>query len=632
MEVVQSTKWYEGWEKEFPEEYVERIHKPSLHSIMDFFQTFLDGEAIDNTPKFKGRVLSAFPGHGKTTALKLWIKKSIESKYSFGGLIVFREKEQMKEVEEFASKVNRWAVLYVDSENVQQVRQHLSKYQFVLISQERLKNLTIDMDSSNEFLEWKGKKRVIIIDEAPIFADSAVFDLGDGLQWVDDCFGAAKKIFSSEQRIMIRSTIQIMLAKELLENNGHKTTPLKEHLDSHILLKTLTDFLYFVDAHAQHIANKDSWSSYKWFKRLCNEPEAGYIDTGFYLDDYSDHKKIICSDRIDYGKLDCSILILDGTATYTPLLYNEEYEIHELTNYTKYDRLKINQRVISTSARQRKSKTGFAVQEIIAKDIHTIRKQSKIHPFPLMNKYEVNQYVQLKVISKQDYKRYFDMNRGNGKSPINILNTTGKNHLADQHALYLTSMPNRSAIYYKVLAVSLYKNGDKPLNMSMDSKDKESQIKWFSDSRIDNLYNECLLSELIQIIHRSSIRNLNLPSRKKVHIFIATTFLHILERLVQMLGEEVGFEQYQLKSLSKFERALEIKVLNMARKIREKQISLPKTIGRIEDNTSLKNLVNKNWVDDEKRRITVSVFRQNGLSIYEEVNEEGKKRKIVSYL
>ena len=73
--------------------------------------------------------------------------------------------------------------------------------------------------------------------------DSAIIELDKGLEWLDDCFQAAKNMFSSEQRIMIRSIIQILIAKELIENKGPLTGALKKHIDdSPKFAKILNDF------------------------------------------------------------------------------------------------------------------------------------------------------------------------------------------------------------------------------------------------------------------------------------------------------------------------------------------------------------------------------------------------------
>lgn len=627
--ITSEKKWYEGWEKDFSKDYLETLYKPSVLEIMDFLGDFLRKQASGTCYE----VLAAQPGHGKTSALKVFIKKMIQHKHSVcGGLIVLREKEQMRELEEFASGF-KYGVLYVDSDNFQEVKVHIPKYQFVIISHERLRSIALDRERINLdlFTKWRGYKRVIIIDEAPSFVDSAIIELDKGLEWLDDCFQAAKNMFSSEQRIMIRSIIQILIAKELIENKGPLTGALKKHIDdSPKFAKILNDFFKEVDNYIDNMGI-DSRSMYKWFKKLYNEENIGYIDPGFYLDNYSDHKKIICSQRIDYRQLKCSILILDGTAMHTKKIYNNEYVITSLPNHTKYERLLIYQRRINTSARRRKNKIRLPIQKLIAKDIQNI-KHKGINPFPLMNKYEINDYLKLKVINKQDYERYFLPSPEENMLPINLLNTIGKNHLANQNSLYLTSLPTRTASYYKAIAISLYKDSDIPLNMSMNAKEKKQKEMWFADQRIEELYQECLLSELYQIIHRSNIRNLSAPSYEKVHIFIATNFDHIINKLLDMFGTPVKFERNDVEDLLKFQHRVEQKITSFANKIKKEQIKLPNRIGKIEDGSSLKNLINKNWNNEERKREIIAAFHKNGLDIIERKNKSGETWKYIDYL
>lgn len=629
-------QWYDGWEKEFPKDYVETLHKPAITEIMDYFQKFLEKQNLNSCFE----VLNAFPGHGKTTALKLLVKKLIENKFPKGGLIVCREREQMGEIEGFAAAGSKLGVLYVDSENFREVRQFIHKYQFVVISHERLKNIALSPNpSENESLYWNNQKRFIIIDEAPTFVDSVEFDIGNGLGWLDDCFHAVNtnKGFVSEEIIILRSVIQMIMAKELLRNTGYLTNPLKVHLDSPNLSKTVNDFFEIMDLHISKITNKDSLSLYKWFKRLYTEDDVGYIDNGFYANQYSDHKKIICSQRIDYRSLGCSILILDGTAIHTPLLYNGEYgNIVELSNYTKYNRLTIHQRIINTSARRRKRKQGVTVQHLIASDIKSIKEDKGIRVsrlFPLMNKYEIYDYVKLDVISNQDYKSYFQVNNESGSSPINILNTIGKNHLANIHGLYLTSLPNRPASYYKAIAVSLYKESENPLNMSMERKDKVDQETWFADSRIEAIYRECLISELIQIIHRSNIRHLLVSSSDKVHVFIATKFNRLIGQLVSSIGsDKVSIKRYEVENHSRLEQKWDLKVKSLVNIIKRKNLMLPQPVGKIEEGTSMKNIFRNYWSDEEKRTLLIQIFHNNGLTVIEEPTQTGKLNKKIDYL
>lgn len=620
-------KWYVDGNSESPQEYIDNLHIPSFLEIMTYLERFFHQQSIETIYE----VLNAQPGHGKTTALKIFIKKMIQLKYDFSGLIVLREKAQMKDIEEFVSRNgNKNGILYIDSDNFQEVKETIPNYQFVVISHERFRNLTLDNRLTNNFgryEKWRNLQRVIIIDEVPSFVDSAVFELGGKLDWLDDCFHAAKNVFSDEQRIRVRSIIQILIAEEFIVNKGSSTVALKEHLNnSQHYAKVLQTFFNTVDYYINEIVSVESLGMYNWFKRLFYEDNIGYIDSGIYLDNYSDHKKIICSQRIDYRQLKSSILILDGTANYTKTMYNNEYVIHSLSNYTKYERLTIYQRSINTSARQRKTKVGLPTQKLIAKDIKEIQSKG-IKPIPIMNKFEIPVYLKLKAISTRDYQRYFQSDVEESKRAINILNTTGKNQLADQNSLYLTSLPNRPAIFYKEIAISLYKELEYPLDLSMNNKNKKHDYMWFADERIEKIYLECVLSELYQIIHRSSIRNLLVPASENISIFIATKFDHIIEKLLAMFNGQAKFERVQTENMSKFQERIASKISAFANKIEKENIKLPNRIGKIENGSSIKNLINQNWKDEEKKRELIEAFHHNGLDIISTKNSLGEEWK-----
>lgn len=624
-------KWYAGWERYFSKSYVDTLKKEALLESLDFFDEFIQRQELE--PVFE--VLNAQPGHGKTTALKIFIKKNLESQSLVSGLIVLREKKQMKELEAFTAEYLN-AVLYIDSENYHEVKPFISDYQFVIITHQRMKSLILNAETTNHlslFQEWQHKRRVIVIDEAPVFDDSAIFELGKGMDWLDDCFKAGGHIFTSEQQVMIRSLIQILLANEFIHNKEAKTSALKSRLDSEMYLNVLKKFFEVVENHLDRLNKAETVGVFQWFKKLFNQDGIGFIDKGFYSERYSDHKKIICSRRIDYRKSGCSILILDGTASYTPEIYNGEYKMRSLVNHTKYERLIIHQRRMNTSIQKRKSKTGSSTQKLVAKDIETIQRDLGVRPFPLMSKFEIKAYVKLNVISKMDFEKYFkDADSADSALPINLLNTTGKNYLLDQSGLYLTALPNRTASYYKAIAISLYAEADTPLSLSMDVKDKEKELAWFADKRIEKVYRESLLAELFQIISRSNIRNLSVSSDEKVHIFIATNYDHIVEGMMKMFQGKASFTQKEVERDSKFESVIEQQVKEAAKKIFREKIHLPAAIGKITDNTILKNKVNQNWHDPEKRTFITNAFRQLNLEIYEEPVEGGKVYKKVKHL
>lgn len=587
---------------------------------MEYFDTFLRKQS----KALCYEVLNALPGHGKTVALKIFAKKMIADQHLVSGLIVLREKEQMREMESFL-KGFPYGGLYIDSDNYHLVKDDIHHYQFVIISHERLKALALEheeniADSENKFSQfasWNGKRRVIMIDEMPIFMESAVYGLDEGMKWLDDCFHVSPSTFSTEERVIIRSNIHILFAKEFMANHGPLTGALQNYLDSEGTQALFEEFFEEVDCGIQNLYGTESYAKYQWFKKLFHNEGSGYLDRGLYLKGFVDHKKIICSRRVNYLSLSCPILILDGTAVHSRRLYNSEFEIVSLPNYIDYNRLSIYQRKINTSARQRKSRKTFLPQDLIAGDIQGLNAVG-ISPFPLMNKFEVRKYLSLKVISREDYERYFTISYDD-HLPVNILNTVGKNYLADKKSLYLTSIPSRPAVYYKALAISLHGKDEEPLNLSMLQEDKLKKAMWFADSKIEELYTDSVLSEVFQIIHRSNIRNL--LSQELVHIYIATKYDHIIDELVSMFQQPMKFKRSLVEEDSKFRIKLVRQVQALAEKIKIEQIELPQRIGKLDEGTSLKNDINRNWED--KRLIIDDVFTQYGLEIKVVRNKSG---------
>ena len=331
VNTTRTKKWYEGWQKDFSEAVLSHLHFPSLEGIMEYFDTFLSKQS--NGLCYE--VLNALPGHGKTMALKIFAKKMIADQHLVPGLIVLREKEQMREMESFL-KGFPYGGLYIDSDNYHFVKEDIHNYQFVIISHERLKALALEHeeniedleDKFSQFTSWKGKRRVIIIDEMPIFMESAVYGLDEGMQWLDDCFHVSPSIFSSEERVIIRSTIHILFAKEFMANHGPLTEALHNHLDSEDNLALFDEFFEVMDRCVQNLSGSESYAKYQWFKKLFQSEGSGYLDTGLYLKGFVDHKKIICSKRVNYLSLACSILILDGTA-----IIQEDFTTMNLKSY-----------------------------------------------------------------------------------------------------------------------------------------------------------------------------------------------------------------------------------------------------------------------------------------------------------
>ena len=594
------------------------VERHSVLNILSKIESFVQQHLGNQNNIYK--VLNAFPGHGKTTALKCFLKKVLEQRnHQISGLIVLREKEQMHEFEDFLGANN---ILYVDSDNFSKVKEEIPKAQFVLITHERLKNLVLLGKWKDYFLNSGTTRRIIFIDEAPTFFKSTVFNLNSNLKWLDDCFKVLKDQISAAEVVMIRSFIQIMIAKELFENNGLQTNALHWHLDSDTYKNLMRRFMKMVDEKLFDMDTVDSINAFIFFKRMYEQENIGFIDPAIHLGDFMDHKKIICSDRIDYRTLGCSILIFDGTAVFSQSIYKDEYNFipEEVPNLIDYGRLHLHHRKINTSARRRKATKRISTQKIIAKDLKSIYENRGIEPIPLMNKDEIIKYRELDVINEANYNRYFKK-RKDEKKPLNILNTVGKNDLREESILYLTSLPNRPPEHYKAIAISLYKDEEQTLNLSTVHKDKKDMNNWFVDDRIEQIYHEVLLSEINQIIHRSKIRYI--ASKDEVHIYIATQSDSIIPHIRAMFkGHKFTVSDINIEKDLTFESDLDEKVAYLAKTIKEKNIIKPTSIGRIEDGHSVKVFINKAWKDEAKRKKIIKTFNLHGLEIFELENKE----------
>ncbi len=167
--------------------------------------------------------------------------------------------------------------------------------------------------------------------------------------------------------------------------------------------------------------------------------------------------------------------------------------------------------------------------------------------FPLVAKDDIDEYEALGVINAA-FKTYYDRKRETGhNNAINVLNTTGKNALRDFSSLYLTSLPILGPDYYRTIALSLFP--DLPLYLRKEAGHEQSAeltSGWFLDERLERVYRECLLTELIQIIHRTRIRYIR--DITKVKICIATTQSDLIKELCKWV--RIPEYQFEVENLS----------------------------------------------------------------------------------
>lgn len=528
-----------------PEDQQHSLNRDAFNDIALVYLAFIDSH---NSGKPTHWVCDAAPGHGKTTVLTTVLKRFSSGRDRMPVLLVFNNKDTMKDL---FSKIHNYAtqneipdlIQYVDAENVESELPTLRRYLFVCITQQRLRDLALKQGDWTAFSMYEPvsaltgsvfeteatfrQKRMIIIDEMPIFFDECIFDIGakdNAVAWFDDLAKDAK--MTEIERYFGRNTIMQMVLQEFMDNETSTVTALMKHLDGSKAWERFKTTLEQVMERVKY-AKWETKTSYRWFMRLLNEDAQGCIDR------HNNGQSILCSDVIDYKRLG-NVLILDGTAGVTEFLYtgNGYTMKHVLNRHDYNERLRVHWRFINTNSAQRR-KPDKSVQTTVARDIAEFR-QEGINPFPLVLKDDINAYTENGVISNE-FAPFYKGRDGSGNDgasderlAINLFNTTGKNDLRKFDALALTSLPIRHPQYYKLKAIGLY-GTHSDISMSNDNEDG-----WFQDLNLEVLFLQLSMAELIQILHRSDLRDLNSETEVALYLY------HNQESWMSRLQTELG--------------------------------------------------------------------------------------------
>ena len=223
------------------EEQRKHINKPALLTNIRYILNYIFQE---NKQSY---VLDAKPGHGKTTALYLVAKYINFMEKSTGILIILKEKSQQDELKEFIdygkysfiqhygeSNYTNRDILYINSDNISYAQKYIEDAKVVVVTHARLEQLLLNRPSylkgegvgnyfdGENLLNWHGKRRKIIIDEAPEFFQSNIFGL-DSMDWLDPAFNILqtnkklneklmeKSLSFTDFKLFVRSTIQYCL-------------------------------------------------------------------------------------------------------------------------------------------------------------------------------------------------------------------------------------------------------------------------------------------------------------------------------------------------------------------------------------------------------------------------------------
>lgn len=616
------------------------INREAFNDISNVILSFHDKHSDEGIKQ----VCDASMGHGKSTVLIAYLKWLTQQNRKQPVLISVREKQLAHVIYAEVSKVSPKAIINIDAENKELYESDLYKYQIVIIQHERLKNLTLGFGNAYDYsyfvrdkAHW-GKsnakeriKRHLIIDEKPNFIDSAIFDIvseNNVLEWFDHL----AEPFNSKPRTMQKhkSYIAFLLQEELADNNTDVTESLFK--DDDRKGERAKDLLKILNEMKDHEENKNKYESLnklKHFKKLLNENGYGRID------DYSFGamgRKVIVSQFIDYSSLGMNTLIFDGTAKANAfqyakgLFYNQHVE-----NRNDYTRLTIQKDKINTSKYSR-SKKGNPTQKAIAGRIRELKKTHK-DLFVLPMKEEIGVYIKENVISDNDKSLYFDGEENKTKG-INLLNTIGKNVLNDKRSLYLTCLPKRHADYYKQIAIALYGN-----DVSLLTSEDTDNSNWFQDQKLEQVYRGEIYSELLQIIHRTSLRNID--DKNEINIYIAFddepaniysynnyTHVPVIENIsLHMKQECVIPEDFKIIDMSLYNRdkTLEGFTRQITFAFEKSRNSNELRIGKI--NNSFSNYIRKHWATKSSE---INIFLNSyGFKIIEQKDRYSDNSKYV---
>jgi hypothetical protein len=582
---------------------LRNIHVESFKLTFLALQRFIEESSVSNV-RF-AYVCDSAAGVGKTTALAVVIKYFSSLSVKPALLLVFNNTDTMsdfyKDVLHFAKENHKNKLIqYVVHDNLENVLTTLSQFQIVCVTHQRFRDLALNLGEYSAYntyiVKGERKERLIIVDEMPSLFNDVVFDIStsnNSVEWFDEL--AKSSQISPADKHNARALIMGAIAVELYFNQGVVTTRLIQGL-SH-LGTALHDIMQKLKPT---VTNREAFLKYQWFMRLLQFDGEGFIDRGH------DKSVILCSERVDYKKLG-SILILDGTSPYSEHLYNGEYQYVHVDNPHNYaERLRIHWRDINTSktARERKDKS---VQAAIAEDIQSIR-VTGINPFPLMAKMDIDIYTKNGVIT-QEQTKLFVKEGCDDDMPLNLLNTTGKNVLNEYTSIALLNMPILPPEHYKKVALSIYGTN---LDGAMADKGNGS---WFQDQRIQTLYEEITLAEVLQIIHRSKLRVVNDTS--EIHIYIYSNRTEWQSKIQTALNLPVS--NISLKKLTNISLYnLQQKAEQWAKVSREYIDANPKLFGgkytAKEIGKGVKNFLNRNY-QDSKKAIINSAFNGHRLKI-----------------
>ncbi|MDY7992398.1 hypothetical protein UY286_15485 [Paenibacillus polymyxa] len=636
------------------EAYISRSHMNSLHEeafmatyhalssfIHKGFQMNMDESEREES--YLSWVVNSAPGTGKSTALnvlcKSLLKKNASNQHEkYPLLLVFNNNDTMKnnvykDVSEFAKQHEiPDAIAYVNSDEIHKVIDTMRKYQILCIPQQRLRDLMIDDENMNNYLIYYPQrakntkddaqlkevhkwKQLVIIDEMPIYYDSCVWDIGskdnsfDWFEHLADRIHLSNREFK-EARDILSELINLELKDNVTSHSTLRLNRLIEGSERERFFNTILTKL--ADAKGEL---KDM-RRYTWFMKMYAKDHIGCIER-------TNKQAIICSEWLDYSRLHTHMLILDGTAHISQSIYERSgFELIPMTNVHRYaERLNIRWKNINTSTtlsyRELKE-----VKEAIAGDFLEIQsklqeKRPSFKMIALPKQDDIAFYHAEGVITDEQLKQFFTIKqKSDDDMRKHLFNVVGNNDFSSFNAMALFGVPIRPPRHYREIAVAIY-----GVDIDISLNENRNKENWFTDERIHKLYIEDVLANLSQIIHRTSLRNVNLTEEVDILMYSKRTeWLTLMQKEFRLPDEQINM--HQLHNELRFKKACSKKMIEMVKlMVGKKNIKLTaKAIG----GKVLYQWFRDNWKGNRKQFI-LSELKNHNILLFEKTSKVGRQ-------
>jgi hypothetical protein len=626
---------------------VKNLHESSFMETYNVIADFvIESENIYATlrdspnSQFKplAKVCNSIMGSGKSTALQVVATQVLSHENPL--LCVFNNKDNMRTFRECLEKQSKYTegkLLVIDSDNYSEdTVSNIHRYQIVAITQQRLRDIKLGFGDFSYFKFYAPMnspdqlQRTIVIDEMPIFVDSETFDIGkenNSLDWFDEMAinSNLPKIDLERARAIIPFLILSEMAETFdidgQESRSLPTKSLLRHIEQTTEQKE--NLISVLNSFKNVKADYKYKKRYNWFIKLLTKDFTGVVSR--------EEKKsvLLCGKWLDYREYG-NILILDGTANITSSIYRYGgFNLIKVKNYHKYSRrLTLHHQIINTSASSRKKEIIQTTISTNIKEIRAVLFKENRDVLPLPTKNDIEQFYTTGAVSSKQYSQFFKGKTfDNDSMALNLLNTTGKNDLANYSSIALLALPIRHPNYYKLFGIAMF--GTK-IDVSLsEKKERKNNVKnsnqWFVNEELQNLFTELVLADLSQIIHRTSLRFINI--KNMIDVYIYTIRKGWIDQLVSLYGlRESNVRVQYLSKHSKFEEECKKR---FAEAIRHMKASGKMDMSAGQISKRFKDWLNRSWKVQEKQDTILKVANGMGLTI--DINPTTGFKSLVLY-